>query len=204
MITPLFQGLAGAINTALRTDPATLAKLSQLQGLTYAIHSTLPPVELTFKLGADGIEILETNKPAQVTLRGTALALVRLLVAAKNDSGALSQSNVEISGDAAALLQLSRAFADLEIDWEELLSRLIGDVAARGVTQTLRQTRDFESRYRQQNIDHLKNFAHGKLGLTPSADVRALSQRSRELQYRIDRLESRVKLKEATGKPHAK
>lgn len=203
MIQPLFDGVAVAINQALQTDPATLAKLAKLEGQVYAVQSTLPPLDLCFRLNKDGIEILRSPEPAKVTLKGSALALVRLLADAAQETGALSQSNVEISGDATALLQLSRAFADLEIDWEELLSRLIGDVAARAVTQTIKQTREWEARNRPRHVGAVKKFTHDQLGLVPTEQVRALSERSRELQYRLDRLEARIKLLSPKDKEHA-
>lgn len=203
MIQPLFDGVAAAINQALQTDPATLAKLEHLQGQVYAVQSTLPPLSVCFRLNKTGIEILTSDEPAQVTLKGSAMALVRLLAEASKESGAISRSNVEITGDATALLQLSRAFADLEIDWEELLSRLIGDVAARAVTQTFQQTRDWESRNRPRHVGAVKKFTQDQLGLVPNEQVRALSERSRELQYRLDRLEARIKLLSPKDNQHA-
>ena len=203
MIQPLFDGIAAAINTALETDPATLAKLEKLQGQVFAIQCTLPPLSLSFGLNARGVKIMPTDAAANVTLRGTALALVRLLAEAAQETGAMSQSNVEISGDATALLQLSRAFADLEIDWEELLSRLVGDVAARGITQTAQLTRDWETRNRPRHLDAIKDFAHQHLGLVPTERIRALTERSRELQYRLDRLEAKLNLRQQRDAPRA-
>lgn len=203
MIQPLFDGVAAAINRALQTDPATLAKLAKLEGLVYAVHCTLPPLNLCFRLNKDGVEILTSEESAQVTLKGSAMALVRLLADAAQETGSISQSGVEITGDATALLQLSRAFADLEIDWEELLSRIIGDVAARAVTQTIKQTRDWESRNRPRHMSAVKQFTQDQLGLVPTEQVRALSEHSRELQYRLDRLEARIKLLSQQDISHA-
>jgi len=199
MIQPLFNGLASAINKALETDPATLAKLARLDGQVYAIHCTLPPLSLNFRLNAEGVEIMSSDEAAQVTLRGTALALVRLLAEAAQETGAMSQSNVEISGDATALLQLSRTFSELEIDWEELLSKLVGDVAARGITQTIQMSRDWETRNRPRHISTIREFAHQQLGLVPIDRIKALNERSRELQYRLDRLEARLNLRQPRG-----
>jgi len=203
MIQPIFDGVAAAINQALKTDPATLAKLGKLDGQVYAVQSTLPPLDLCFRLNKDGIEILTSAEPAQVKLKGSALALVRLLAETAQESGAMNQSNVEITGDATALLQLSRAFADLEIDWEELLSRIIGDGAARALTQTIQQTRDWENRNRPRHVGAVKKFTQNQLGLVPTEQVRALSERSRELQYRLDRLEARIKLFSQQDQHHA-
>ena len=203
MIQPLFDSVARAINSTLETDPATLQKLAKLEGQIYAVHCTLPPLNLNFRLQAEGIELLSSVEHADVTLRGTALALVRLLVEAARESGAINQSSVDITGDATSLLQLSRAFADLEIDWEELLSRLVGDVAARAISQALQQSRDWEARNRPRHLGMVRGFAHDNLGLVPTDRVRTLAERSRELQYRLDRLEARINLLARPDPSHA-
>lgn len=199
----LFSSASRAINKALATDPATLAKLQRLQGEVFCVESTLPPLILSFHFTPRGVEPVEPGETARVRLRGTALALVRLLVAAAVEDSVTGNNEVEILGDATALLQLSRAFADLEIDWEELLSQLVGDLAARALTEGLGQARRFGDEQGHRLTIQLQNFAHQSLGLSRPEEIQPLAKRSRELQYRLDRLEARLRLAEKARMHHA-
>ena len=130
-------GAERAINKALEYDPASRAALAGLSEHVLAV--TLEPVELTVYLmpGADAVALRShfEGEPC-VHVRGPLPALMRL---AGGHQGNLKATGVQISGDSGVLLELRGILQNLELDWEEALSQLLGDVAGHGAAQALRE-----------------------------------------------------------------
>ncbi len=192
--TTVLEGIIGAINKALETDPATLAKIGELAGTIYRIECVVPPITCSFSLEKQGLQLVDNQQSPDICLRGTATALVRLVISSADPNGSANTQGVELSGDAGALLQLSRALANLEIDWEELLSRLIGDVPARAVTELSTQAKIYQAQFAKTQQQNLRAFAHRRMSLISRSELDAVAQRTRELQYRLDRFEARLTL----------
>ncbi len=191
---PVLQNIARAINKALATDPATQARVQELGQSAYHVRCTLPPFRCTFRFESGQLKILDESVTPQVSIQGNAPALVRLLASASGNGGSGYSQGVDISGDAGALLQLSRAMSQLEIDWEELLSQLVGDVPARAMTQMADLARHRGARFQAEQGEQLKTLVKSRSGLVTREQLEVVSRRLRELQYRLDRLEARINL----------
>lgn len=135
-------GLETVLNPVLRLDPDTQARLAALDGTVIAIE--LEGLGLTLYLlpGAHGVRVLDQHAgEPTVHIRGAPLALARQWLGRGTTSG-----DVTIEGDAAVAREFQTALARLNIDWEEQLSRLLGDAAAH---QVGRFWRGFQSWGRQ-------------------------------------------------------
>ena len=124
------------MNECARLDPEFAADLEKLSGTVIAIEITGTGLSAYLVLDADRIRLLSPDEyvefagpPPQVTLAGPPVSLLRRLTRLGDDEVVVGDQ-VQISGDVAVLQQLRTMFARLEIDWEEQLSRLVGDVAA--------------------------------------------------------------------------
>jgi ubiquinone biosynthesis accessory factor UbiJ len=117
----------------------------RLDGRALELQLTGTPLAI-FLTARDGrIELAERrDSPADARLSGTPLALLTL--AGPRAEGGLRSGNVRIEGDA----EIAQAFRELleqtRPDFEEELSRVVGDVAARRVANLARGLLDFGRR----------------------------------------------------------
>jgi len=191
--------LETAINRVLALDPDTVQRLRGLEGKVIAIE--LKGLDTTLYLipGEAGLNVFgHFEGEPDTTLRGTPVGMLRLGLA-ENAGDSFFAGDVEISGD----VELGGEFRDildgLDIDWEEHLSRLTGDVVAhrigglvRGAVDWGRKTLDTLGRdgaeYLQEESRDLPSRFEMEEFL---ADVDTLRSDVDRLQARIDRLEAR-------------
>lgn len=131
--------LEAALNPILRLDPEILPRLAALDGNVIAIEPE--GLALTFYLlpNAKGIRVMDRYEGTPtVHIRGTPLALAQ-----QWRNPRLIDDEIVIEGDALVGREFQVALARLEIDWEEQLSRLIGDVAARQMGRFWRSFRNW-------------------------------------------------------------
>lgn len=126
--------LAGAVEAALASylalDPDSPRLIQPLAGKTIALELT--PFDWTLYLcpGDGSVQVLQQwLGPVDVTLRGSPAAFARLGLS-EDSQGELFAGQVAVSGDMSAARNFQRLFDKLDIDWEEHLSHLTGDMAA--------------------------------------------------------------------------
>ncbi|MDF1655498.1 MAG: SCP2 sterol-binding domain-containing protein [Coxiellaceae bacterium] len=123
-------GLEKAINTALAMDPDTKPALQELAGKAIALHITDWNINMYCRYHDDGVQMSSTA-PATVDthINGKLFGLMKVGLA-KGDSTALFEQKIEIEGDTATGEKARALFQNLDIDWEEHLSRITGDSIA--------------------------------------------------------------------------
>ncbi|MBN8429718.1 SCP2 sterol-binding domain-containing protein [Microbulbifer salipaludis] len=189
--------LETAINTALRYDPGSRARLAKLAGKVLRVDLTAPALTLFLAIddedGEEGgyIEV-HSRWSGEVTteLSGSALAFVQLL---RNRDATPAKLGVEVRGSSALLAELQAIMRNLDIDWEEPLAKLIGDSPAHQLGSGVRMA---------------ASWLKDALGAAPKAGAEAVSEEWRvtppqaqfeafaedvaEFAQGVDRLEARV------------
>jgi len=122
--------LAAAINGWLGLDPATRARLSALDGRIIALHLRIPEITVMLRVADGRIDMVrDPDLQPDTVLHGTPLGMARLGLGS-DTAGTLFSGEVEITGDIETG-QAFRAILDgMDIDWEEQVSRVTGDVVA--------------------------------------------------------------------------
>lgn len=189
--TAVLAGLEKLINAALRYDPGTRAQLAASSGRVLAIHITTPDVRCYFLPAEDGLQCCaQWEGEVDTQLRGSLPALLKLL---QSQGTRFAGSGVEIAGDTALLAELQRLLQNLDIDWEDALSEVVGDVTAHQSAQWIRKGADY-THARAQEINRL-------LGEFLTEELRAVVARNElenfyqevdEVRLSLDRLEVRV------------
>ena len=131
-------GLETVLNGYFSLDSDVLARLATLDGKVLAIEFSGLDIALFVLPRRSHIRVFDTHtKEPDVLIRGTPLALIRM---ARGTAADVGDTGVFVKGDA----HTAKAFQDMlkavDIDWEELLSRWIGDIAAHQVGNAARNT----------------------------------------------------------------
>ncbi len=135
-----FSGLEAVINRCLRLDPETWAGLAQLDGRLLAVELRGLDLTVYIRATAEGLRIGRHNPEApQTVIKGSPVTLLQMLLSKDRESG-LPQG-LEIAGDVETAQRFQTLLGGLEIDWEEQLSRIVGDLAAHQAGNALRALR---------------------------------------------------------------
>jgi len=194
----LLAGLEAALNRYLRLDPDTAARMAALQPRSIAIELT--PLQLTlYVLPADsGVRLPPRLETAPDTvLRGTPLGLAQLGLGSQSGKTLFSGS-VTIEGDVETGQAFKAILDEMDIDWEEQLSRLTGDVVAHQLGNTARRATSALRHGRRTLEKDLGEFLQEELQVLPtrietenfSADVARLGMDTDRLAARIRRLQT--------------
>jgi ubiquinone biosynthesis protein UbiJ len=196
-----YEGLERSLNAVLALDPETRAKLADCQGRVVRIELDGLATSLDLAVSDDGsLQLVnDSDETPDATLAGSPFDLLR---ARDPDKGVaeLFAGRVRLSGDQALARQFSQALAGLDIDWEEHLARLIGDIPAHELGRAARALRREGSRLSDSGGETLSDYLTEELRLLPHryeagdflADVDTLRDD-------VDRLEARIRLLERHG-----
>jgi ubiquinone biosynthesis protein UbiJ len=192
----LVGALESACNAWLRLDPATPPRLAQFAGKVIAMH--LRGLELTLYLlpDAQGVQVQAHHEgEADTTISGTPLGLVDMTLGGQG-ADTLFKGDVAISGDVELGQAFKRVLDDMDIDWEEWLSQLTGDVLAhklgnlvRGLAEWGRDSGRTMGRDVAEYLEYEGRFVVTRPALTPFfAAVDTLRDDVERLEARIARL----------------
>jgi ubiquinone biosynthesis protein UbiJ len=186
-----------AINAWLKLDDETLPRFARLEGKIIRLHITGLDLNLYFLPSQQGIEVLG-NYPddgeVDATIKGSPLALMRLGTSS-NAGETLLKSDVEIEGDTRVAESFSAILREVDIDWEELLSRLVGDTVAHQAGQAARSS----SEWVKESLDAMRmntgEYLSEEARLTPTdSEINYFMDQVDEARMAVDRLEARIKL----------
>lgn len=189
--TAALAGLEKLINTALRYDPGTRIALGKLAEQVLAVHVTNPAITLYLIPDTQGLRLLgQWEGEVHTQLRGSLPALMQL---ARSDTTSFANSGVEVTGNTGLLIDLQRLLKNLDIDWEEALSEVFGDILGHQSANVIRSgvnyTRDRASEAKRL----LSEFLTEELQTLPSKnELEHFYADVDELRLRADRFEARV------------
>ncbi|MDH5784348.1 MAG: SCP2 sterol-binding domain-containing protein [Chromatiales bacterium] len=186
--------LEQALNAALALDPKTTARLARLDGKTIAIELNGTGITLTLQPTAEGKLRLMGDYDGEVdtTLRGAPFALLRMSTGRTGEG--LFKGGVEIDGDVELGTQIQRVFEQLDIDWEEHLSRLTGDIIAHQIGNTLRGLFTWGARTAEHlGRDSADYLQEEREALPVDWEVDEFIRNVDTLRSDVDRIEARIK-----------
>lgn len=199
LIKPILAGLLEtALNRYLSLDPDAGTFLAPLAGKVISVNVT--PFDWTLYLcpTPEGIQVLESYAATpDTTLSGSLLAL-GLMGISDNPMRNVFSGHVHIAGDVHVGRQFQQLFEKLDIDPEEQLSHVTGDVIAHHVGRLVRGGLHWGQNTLQNLQMDIAEYLHDESRDLPSApeleiffrQVDALRNDYDRLQLRIERLES--------------
>jgi ubiquinone biosynthesis protein UbiJ len=141
-LQPLLERLAAVLNRNVAQSNRASALTAQLDGRTLSLVLEGTPLTLYFRV-ADGRIAIDSGQSgdADASLSGSPLALLSLAGPGAEDR--LRGSAIRIAGDAEVAQRFRDLLQQAQPDFEEELSRVVGDVAAHRVAGLARGLLDW-------------------------------------------------------------
>jgi len=185
--------LEATINRYLALDPEGAARITDLQGKMILIEVTGFDTRFYLIPGPAGVHLYgDYAGTPDCILRSAPLALARLGVSHRK-ADRLFSGEVQIEGDT----HLAQAFGDflsgLEVDWEEQLARLVGDVAAHRIGSRIRAADRWGRRTADTLTEDVKEYLQEEARLLPSHyEVQAFLDEVDLVRDGVERLAARI------------
>lgn len=203
MVLPLLAtaALEKVLNQCLQMDPETLAQVTQLEGKVIALEIQGVGKTIFLVPTATGLRVQSVFEgESDVTIRGGVFSLARLGLS--DNPSSVFGDGVEMTGDAHLGRKIQHILDSLDLDWEEQLSHLTGDVLAHQLGNTARdlfgwgrKTADTFGR------DVAEYFQEESRDLVVRAELNQFLDSVDTLRSDVDRLDQRVKRLQAQHKP---
>ena len=193
LLTRVEKIISVALSRLLSTNADTTARLAALEGRVIEI-ALRDSARSAFALpGAHGVHLRRRHDgPVAVKVSGRVSDFIAYARASRRGDS-LSAGRIEIAGDLAVAQQVQALLADLQIDWEELLSRAIGDVPAHQIGRAARAVfalgRDALAKLERDAAEYLN---HESQLLASREQLEQFGRAVFVLADDVDRLEARL------------
>lgn len=187
--------LEQALNRYLALDPESSQRLHKLENKvanielrtarthTFQIHFHHHRAHLTRTL----------THPADITITGTPLSLLTLALT-PDKKHSFFKGHITIEGDAELGQQITELFDKIDIDWEEYLSHLVGDIPAYKLSQAANGILNWGKQAKARLLQNVNEYVHEEKPWFPPQDaLQDFFQEIDELRLDLDRLEARIK-----------
>ena len=189
------RGLESAFNRYLLLDPAAGDRLAGLEGRVIALELRGLDLMLVFRVQGQGIAFIdEPGLTPDTVLRGTPLGITRLGLGRGNATGTLFSGDVEIAGDVETGQAFKAVLDAIDIDWEEQLSRLTGDLLAHQMGNAARHAGSWLDHARLTLERDLSEYLQEELRVLPTRiEIENFIEDIGRLGMDTDRLEARLR-----------
>ncbi|MCN4144696.1 MAG: SCP2 sterol-binding domain-containing protein [Thiohalomonas sp.] len=192
-INPLMIALLAAMETGLNQlfamDPDTFAQLARFKGRIVAFHITDIEQMLYFFPDQQGIQIISHYEgEADTIISGSIFAFARMAMA--DEKG---KTTALFKGDIALGQHFQALFKQLDIDWEEHLSHINGDVIAHSLGN---MARGFFG-WGKQSLDSLtmdlsEYVQYESRDVASGPEINHFNQQIDKIRSDVDRAEARI------------
>ena len=188
---PFAIALQIAFNRYTELDPDSSERIASLQGKVVCLQVRGFDLPIWFIFNEDTVEVAEEfGDTADAVIAGGPFSLMSQALGRRS----IFDSDVSISGDTQVAQRFSRCLSEIDIDWEEHLSRLTGDSFAHQTGRLVRGLKLFVSErsdaMRENTADYLRdetnNVPHGW-------ELEEFIERVDELRDRVDLLEANIR-----------
>jgi ubiquinone biosynthesis protein UbiJ len=193
---PLFQPIESLLNRNIAGSSPARALVQRLQGRSLEVRAEPTPLRIRFT-AADGRVSVGSGGETEpdAVIEGSPLSLAAL--AGPEPEDRIRQREIRISGDAETAQLFQKLFKAARPDFEEELSRLVGDAAAHHFARAAREAFDFGRRALDTFSRNMGEFlTEESRDLPARPEVDAWIEQVDRLREDADRFESRLSLLE--------
>ncbi len=207
--------LPGALNRYLALDPESHARLHELQNkmvtIELVIHETpfykesINKFQMHFSEAGIKLKTTEFSEP-DTLIKGSPLSLLRMALT-NEDRKKFFSEDVSIEGNLELGQQVIALFDALEIDWEEYLSRWVGDVSAHQLSRFTKKIKNISKRFQSTLEQNINEYVHEEVDLFPAPEaLQDFFHDVDTLRMDADRLEAKIQkltIKIASKRDHS-
>ncbi len=193
----LTAALETAINTYLQMDPDSLKRLADFSDKVIAIELQDTGITLYCLPQAQGMTIMSHYQgEPDTTIAGRPVSLAKLTIL--NDTQVMFAGEVTISGDVELGQGFKKLLENIDIDWEEHLAQVSGDIIAHKTGHAIREMAAWWRNNRERAQQNGREYLQEELQIIPDkeevetffADVETLRDDAARLAARISHLTS--------------
>jgi len=157
------------MNKVLPLDPDSQQKMKDLAGRVVALFFTDLEVQLYFLADNNQFTVLSSyeGKP-DVKLSGKSWDFFHMGINNHNSGTTDFDSNIHFDGDVATGQRFAKLFAELNIDWEEALADVTGDIFAHQATNFARHAGGWLKDVLSSGQDNLREYMQEEIRVTPT------------------------------------
>lgn len=193
---PMFActALEKALNQCLRLDPESLANVTALEGKVIALYIEGVDAEIYLVPTSEGVRVQSIFEgDVDVRIRGGVFSLARMGLS--DNPASVFGDGVEMEGDTHLGRKVQKILDGLDIDWEEQLSRLTGDVIAHQVGNAVRGFADWGRKaFGAAERDVAEYFQEESRDLVVREELAEFLDQVDEVRSGVDRMAQRVAL----------
>lgn len=194
--------LSETVNRALRYDPETLARLAAIEGRRIRLSIALAvgePIQLDVLPTGQGMQLLSAGDAgADVSISGSTLTFARLAIAG---GGPRATGELTIRGDIELGNRFRAILERIDIDWEEPIAQVAGDVAAHEIGRAARAAAAYGREASRTLLTDLAEYLREESRLAANRDrigaflaaVDGLRDDAERLEKRLARIEARAR-----------
>jgi len=203
----LLKLINNALKKYLDSDPEIAAKLSKFEGQCLLVHLTDIEKEILVTPVQAGIEVcehivdeevLDASEPGNIetgittTIHSNIVSLARMGLGAEYQS-MLNSGALKIEGDVEFANQLRSIFMQVDIDWEEVASKYVGDSVAYQVGLFVNKFKN----YKKRSVDNFRldvsEFLQEESRIVPTkVELDRFMSGVDDLDANVQRLEARI------------
>lgn len=180
------------LNGYINLDPESSKNLEKLAGKIIAVE--LPFFKFYYAPSKTHIRLLaECHTPADVTLQGSPLDFLRY-TGSEKDNAAFVTSGIKVTGNTEVAQDFKDLFAKIDIDWEEKLSHVTGDIVAHQIGNFFRAINAWAKQSSDTLKQDLSEYVHEEIRLFPAAEELQLFYKDVDhLRNSVERIDARIK-----------
>lgn len=196
----LANNLESVFNRYLALDPDAGTRLQPLDGRTIALELRGFDLVVCLRIADGHVSVVpEPDTEADTTLRGTPLGFARLGLGG-DSTDTLFSGEVSISGDVEAGQAFKAVLDELDIDWEEQLAGLTGDMVAHQLGNAARTAGNWLRQGGTTLEQNLGEYLQEELRVTPTRiEIENFIADVDRLRMDLERLEARIRRLAAAG-----
>lgn len=194
MISFLKNKIQTLLNQYISLDPESEKRLTALNGKVVTIElNMLTGLIFQLHFTAAGIKLKSSDfNKADTVIKGTPISLLHLSLSPDNRKKFFAE-DVSIEGNIDLGQQVIALFDELEIDWEEYLSRWVGDVPAHNIGRFANKMKKFSKKIRETMLQNINEYTHEEIHLfPPPEELQDFFHDVDILRMDVDRLAARI------------
>jgi ubiquinone biosynthesis protein UbiJ len=190
---PLFQPLEAILNRNIAGSSRARGLLARLEGRSLEIRVAASPLRIRFSATDGAVRVAQGGDvEPDAVIDGSPIALAALAGPGAEDR--IRAGSVRISGDAETAQSFRKLFEAARPDFEEELSRVVGDAAAHHLANVARGALDFGRRaFATLALNVGEYLTEESRDLPARAEVEAWLEGVDRLREDVDRLEARIR-----------